>query len=199
MTELVLATRNEGKVAEIRTLLVDLPLALISASEVTGAPEADEPFDTLEENAIRKARVLHEFTGKPAVADDTGLEVTALGGRPGVHSARYAGVQADPSANRRKLLAELAGASERSARFRTVVAFVDGASVRTFEGVCRGTIDHAERGEGGFGYDALFIPEGGVRTFAEMSLEEKNRLSHRGEALRAFAEYLRTRLNTPQP
>jgi XTP/dITP diphosphohydrolase len=194
--KLVLATRNPGKVAEMRMLLASLPVTLYAASEFPGAPEIDEDRPTLEGNARKKAEALHAFTGLPALADDTGLEVAALDGRPGVHSARYAGPEADPAANRELLLRELAGAAERSARFRTVVALAEDGQVRCFEGACTGRILEAERGEGGFGYDALYAPDGTDQTFAELSTDEKNAISHRGRALRAVASYLRDRLGT---
>jgi XTP/dITP diphosphohydrolase len=191
---LVLATRNPGKVAELRALLAELPVEIVSAAE-TGAPEVDEDAPTLEGNARKKALALHAHTGLPALADDTGLEVAVLGGRPGVHSARYAGPAADDAANRQRLLADLTAAADRSARFRTVLAFADEAGeVHLFEGACAGTITDAERGENGFGYDAVFVPEGEVRTFAEMPREAKNAVSHRRRALDAFAVWLRLRL-----
>jgi XTP/dITP diphosphohydrolase len=187
---LVLATRNPGKVAELAAALEDLPVALISAADV-GVPEVEEDADTLRGNAEKKARALHAFTGLPALADDTGLEVDALGGAPGVFSSRYAGAEGDAEANRRKLLADLAGAPSRAARFRTVLAFADADGVRFFEGVCGGLIATEEAGTGGFGYDALFRPaEGDGRTFAEMTTEEKNRISHRGRAVAAFVAFL---------
>lgn len=191
---IVLATHNPGKVAELRALLADLPVELVSAAEVEGAPEVEEDAPTLEGNARKKAEALHAHTGLPALADDTGLEVDALGGAPGVRSARFAGPDADDAANRARLLRDLDGADDRAARFRTVLAFADGADVRFFEGVCPGTITESERGEGGFGYDALFQPEGEARTFAEMPAEAKNAVSHRGRALRAFADFLHQRM-----
>ena len=191
--EIVLATRNPGKVRELRALLARLPVTLRTAASFAGAPEVVEDAPTLEGNARKKALALHRHTGLPALADDTGLEVTALGGRPGVHSARFAGPDADDAANRAKLLRDLAGAADRSARFRTVVAFVEDDEVRLFEGVCPGRILEEERGAGGFGYDALFVPEGETRTFAELTQEEKNAVSHRGRALRKLAAYLRER------
>lgn len=191
---LILATRNPGKVAEMRALLADLPVVLRSVADVPDAPVVEEDAPTLEGNARKKALALHAHTGLPALADDTGLEVTALGGRPGVHSARYAGPAEDPAANRARLQAELAGVADRSARFRTVVALADGEAVHLFEGVCPGTLLAEERGDGGFGYDALFVPDGHDRTFAEMSAAEKNAVSHRGRALRAVAAHLRNRL-----
>lgn len=193
--QIVLATRNPGKVAELRVLLADLPVALVSAADVEGAPEVEEDAPTLEGNARKKADALHRHTDLPALADDTGLEVDALGGAPGVHSARFAGPDADDAANRAKLLKDLSGATDRRARFRTVLAFADGGDVRFFEGVCEGQITESERGDGGFGYDALFQPEGETRTFAEMPAEAKNRISHRGRALQQFATFLHDRLN----
>ena len=131
----------------------------------------------------------------PALADDTGLEVDALGGRPGVHAARYAGPACDAVANRALLRRELAGVANRAAQFRTIIAFAEAGAVRYFEGVCKGRILDEERGTGGFGYDPLFVPDGEARTFAELSPDEKNAISHRGRALRAFAAYLHERLS----
>lgn len=194
LMRIVLATRNPGKVAELRALLADLPVELVSAAEIESAPEVEEDAPTLEGNARKKAVTLQQHTGLPALADDTGLEVDALGGAPGVHSARFAGPEADGEANRVKLLHDLDGTADRSARFRTVLAFDDGEEVQFFEGVCEGQITGAERGEGGFGYDALFQPEGEAQTFAEMPAEAKNRISHRGRALEHFAAFLHSRL-----
>jgi XTP/dITP diphosphohydrolase len=190
--QLVLATRNAGKIAELRALLGGLPVVVRPAGEE--APEVEEDAPSLEGNARKKAQAWHDLTGLPALADDTGLEVAALGGRPGVRSARYAGPEANDAANRALLLRELEGRTDRSARFRTVLAFVEAEGVRSFEGVCRGRILEEERGTGGFGYDALFVPEGETRTFAELSAAEKNAISHRGRALRAFAAFLRQRI-----
>lgn len=188
---LVLATRNPGKVAELRARLAGLGVDLLSAAEVDGAPEVDEDRDTLRGNAEKKALALHAHTGLAALADDTGLEVDALNGAPGVYSARFAGPEADDAANRAHLLARLGDAADRAARFRTVLAFADGTDVRFFDGVCEGTILREEQGDGGFGYDALFVPaDGDGRTFAEMDKDEKNRISHRGRALDAFATWL---------
>ena len=187
MRPLVLATRNAGKLQELGALLADSPRVLVAAP--ADAPEVEEDAPTLEGNAEKKARALHAHTGLAALADDTGLEVDALGGAPGVRSARYAGEPPDDAANRAHLRRALAGHADRRARFRTVLAFVDEAgALTTFEGVCEGTLLDHERGTGGFGYDALFVPDGGDgRTFAEMDRAEKNAVSHRARALRAFA------------
>ena len=134
--------------------------------------------------------MVFEATGIPVIADDTGLEVDALNGAPGVLSARFAGPDCDPAANREKLLALLADKTERTARFRTVVALVTASRTMTFTGVCEGRIARSERGTKGFGYDALFVPSGFDRTFAEMDSVEKNEISHRGRALRKVRSYL---------
>ncbi|MEX0747820.1 MAG: RdgB/HAM1 family non-canonical purine NTP pyrophosphatase [Rhodothermales bacterium] len=194
MMKIVLASRNRGKITEMTSLLGALPVELISAGELPGAPDVSEDEETLEGNARKKAESLHRFTGLPSLADDTGLEVDALGGKPGVHSARFAGSQADDRANRMLLLELLAGEQNRFARFRTVVVFIDDLGLHYFEGICQGEIATGEQGTGGFGYDALFLPEGENRTFAEMDDDEKNAISHRGRALGELTSYLRERL-----
>ncbi len=190
---LVLATRNEGKVKEIREALSGLEVDLLTLSDFPEVPEVHEDGATFSENAKKKALTVAKFTGLPALADDSGLEVDALGGMPGVRSARFAGEGADDDANNRKLLELLKGLppERRTARFRCVLAlaFPDG-EVYTVEGTCEGLIAEEPAGEGGFGYDPLFlIPEEG-RTFAQMTREEKNSLSHRGRALRKLREVL---------
>lgn len=178
---LLIATKNTGKLQEMEAILRGMGLA---EELVTGLdlPDVDEGGETLEENAILKARTAAEATGLPALADDTGLEVDHLGGAPGVHTARYAGPDATFDDNMDKLLRELEGVDDRSARFVTVVAlaFPDGEYV-TAEGVVAGRIAEQRRGETGFGYDPVFEIDG--RTYAEMSAEEKNRFSHRARAL----------------
>lgn len=187
--QLVAATANPHKLTEIAAILgsaVDLLPRPADLGEVV------EGGDTLEANARLKATAVCEHTGQGAVADDTGLEVTALGGAPGVRSARYAGEHADDAANRHKLLAELEGTADRSARFRTVavVLFPDGRELLA-EGTIIGVIADGPRGDGGFGYDQVFVPDGGDgRTFAEMSPDEKNAVSHRGRAFGALAAQL---------
>lgn len=187
--QLVAATANPHKLIEIAAILgsaVDLLPRPADLGEVV------EDGDTLEANARLKAAAVCGHTGQAAVADDTGLEVAALDGAPGVKSARYAGEHADDADNRARLLDELEGAADRSARFRTVaiVSFPDGSELQA-EGMTTGTIAAAPRGEGGFGYDPVFVPDGGDgRTFAEMSPDEKNAVSHRGRAFRALAAQL---------
>ena len=190
--ELVCASANPGKVAEMAAILADSVSLL---PRPAGVPDVVEDADTLVGNARLKAVAICSASGRPAVADDTGLEVDALDGRPGVRSARYAGEQASDADNRRRLLLELAhlpGPADRTARFRTVVLvrWPDGREL-VAEGVCEGRIAEAERGDAGFGYDALFVPrDGDGRTFAEMGESEKNAISHRGRALRALTGLL---------
>jgi len=190
--ELVCASANPDKVVEIAALLDGIALLLPRPSEV---PDVVEDADTLVGNARLKAAAICAATGRAAVADDTGLEVDALGGAPGVFAARYAGEGVTYADNRAKLLAELAGVAEpdRTARFTTVAMVVrpDGSET-VVEGVCEGLIAPVERGARGFGYDAVFIPvDGDGRTFAEMSDAEKNAISHRGRAFVALAAALR--------
>ena len=191
---LVCASANPHKVAEIAAILADCGLELLPRPE--SVPEVAEDADTLEGNARLKALALAAATGMPAVADDTGLEVDALDGAPGVRSARYAGERAIDAENVDRLLSELAGRGavglERSARFRTVVVlrWPDGHEVIA-EGTCEGMITDDRRGLGGFGYDPVFAPaDADGRTFAELSAEEKHAVSHRGRALRALADAL---------
>lgn len=192
MNRVVCASANPDKVAEIQDLLKGVVELLPRPGSVG---DVVEDADTLLGNARLKARAICDATGLPAVADDTGLEVDALHGAPGVHTARFAGEQATYGDNRAKLLQSLRGvaASARTARFRTValVAYPDGGE-RWAEGVCEGLIADTERGQRGFGYDAVFVPrDGDGRTFAEMSVDDKHALGHRGRAFRALAEILR--------
>lgn len=187
--ELIFATHNLNKLKEIASLLPE-GFSLIGLDESGLTEEIPEPFDKLELNALHKARTIAEKTGKAAFADDTGLEVFALGGRPGVYSARYAGEEKDPEANMKKLLGELENESDRRARFRTVIAYVNGAKEYLFEGIVNGEILSEKRGKKGFGYDPVFRPEGFDRSFAEMELAEKNTVSHRARAFVKFIEFL---------
>jgi XTP/dITP diphosphohydrolase len=188
---LVLATANPDKAVEIAGLLEGFEVV----SRPAGVPEVEETADTLEGNARLKARAVAAATGEAAVADDTGLEVEALGGRPGVRAARYAGEGATYADNVAKLLAELEGVDDRRARFRTVAlaCLPDGTEV-VAEGTVDGRITPAPRGAAGFGYDPVFVPDGGDgRTFAEMTAAEKAAVSHRGRAFRALAAMLAAR------
>jgi len=191
LLELILATRNPGKVEEIRALLSDLPVRVRPADALDAPLDVAEDAETLRGNAEKKARAYVDRYGQAALADDTGLEVDALNGAPGVHTARYAGPDATASDNVRKMLDELDGVSERTARFRTVVCYVDaGGTAHAFDGVCEGRIARAPRGEDGFGYDPIFIPEDHDQTFAEMNAAAKNAISHRKKAIEAFRRHL---------
>ena len=187
---MIFATNNAHKLEEVRAILgEEFSLTTLREAGITEDIPEEEP--TIEGNALAKARYVWDKTGVDCFADDTGLEVDALNGAPGVRSARYATDGHDFTANRTKLLRELEGKEHRTARFRTVVALIIGGREYTFEGVVEGTITHEERGEGGFGYDALFQPEGYTQTFAELPAEVKNSISHRGRAMRLLAEWLR--------
>ncbi|MBL7982496.1 MAG: RdgB/HAM1 family non-canonical purine NTP pyrophosphatase [Flavobacteriales bacterium] len=187
--KMVLCTGNAGKVAELLALLPS-DIELVGLNDVGMPSDLPETQETLEGNAIQKATYVFERTGLTCIADDTGLEVHALGGAPGVRSARYAGMDKDPQANIHRLLAELQGRSDRSARFRTVVALVGSNGVHTFEGVVEGAIAYAPMGSKGFGYDPVFVPEDGGLTFAEMDSAAKNAISHRARAVQALVRYL---------
>jgi XTP/dITP diphosphohydrolase len=182
----VVATNNTDKLVEIQQILIDVDVELIPLSKTVAAGiEVEETGDTLEENACLKAREIAMKTGLPAIADDTGLEVDSLDGAPGVHSARYAGEEATYADNCAKLLQALESLPRepRTARFRTVVALsLPDGTTRTVDGVCAGSITHERQGDGGFGYDSVFQPDGGSNTFADMSPADKNRISHRGRA-----------------
>jgi XTP/dITP diphosphohydrolase len=187
--KLLVATRNRHKLEEFRQIFSTSGLTLLAADEIEGLPEdVIEDADTFEGNALKKARELGAASGLWALADDSGLEVDALGHAPGVSSARYAGEPCSYSANNEKLLRELHGMNSRRARFRCVIALraPDGREW-TVEGRCEGTIAEVPRGNNGFGYDPLFIPDGFSQTFAELDSVTKNSLSHRGNALRKAA------------
>ncbi len=186
-----IASGNQHKIQELRQVLKPLGIELKSTLDYPDAEEVDEDQPDLEGNALKKARYWHQKTGLPALADDTGLEVDALNGEPGVYSARYAGEHATYRDNVDKLLYELTNAENRKARFRTVIAFVTDKDEHIFEGVCEGAITKVAKGSKGFGYDPIFKPAGYEKTFAELSSEEKNKISHRGLAVQKFVEFLR--------
>lgn len=187
--KIIFATNNAHKLAEVQAVLGDA-FTLLTPRECGVTEEIPEEQPTLEGNASQKARYLYRRTGLDCFADDTGLEVEALDGAPGVHSARYATDGHDFAANNRLLLRNLEGAPNRRARFRTVVALLLGGEEHRFEGIVEGRITEQELGEEGFGYDPLFMPDGCDRTFAQMTTKEKNALSHRARAVRKLAEYL---------
>lgn len=196
----VVASRNRHKVREIAALMAeaDLPLALVPIDEVAPDAELREDEETFEDNAVAKARQAAAATGLPALADDSGIEVDALGGTPGVRSARYAGDPCDDARNNEKLLTALAGVppERRTARYRCAAAYVDPARALTLvrAGACEGQVLEAPRGTGGFGYDPLMLLPALGKTMAEIDLAEKNRLSHRAAAFRALAAALRDAL-----
>lgn len=190
--KLLFATNNAHKLAEVQAVLGEA-FALTTPRACGVTEEIPETCDTLEGNALQKARYLRDRVGLDCFADDTGLEVAALGGAPGVHSARYATDGHDFEANNRLLLKNLEGIADRRARFRTVIALLlDGQEYR-FEGIVEGRIIEHEAGHEGFGYDPLFVPDGFDKTFAEMTAEEKNAVSHRGRAVRQLVDFLRNR------
>lgn len=188
-----LASGNPHKIEEIRQLLEPLQIQIRSTRELDNAEEVEEDQPDLAGNALKKARFWYGVTGLPSLADDTGLEVDALNGAPGVYSARYAGENVTYADNVEKLLRELKGKSNRKARFRTVIAYVTDQGEQIFEGVCNGDITTETKGEKGFGYDPVFRPDGYSETFAELSAEVKNRISHRGKALVKFVEWIQGR------
>lgn len=187
-TIIVLATRNKGKIKEFQELLKDYPVDLKSLDDFGPIPEAVEDGETFDDNAYKKAHFTAKVLGLPAISDDSGLTVEALDGRPGVHSARYAGDKATDQDNIAKLLSELEGVSNRKAAFECVISIaVPSGPALTYEGRCQGEISSEPRGDSGFGYDPVFYyPEFG-KTFAEASMEEKNKVSHRGRALTEVA------------
>lgn len=187
----VLATRNRHKVAELRAILDDVPLELHSGIDLD-LPEVDETGDTFEVNALLKARASAEATGLPSIGDDSGLVVDALGGAPGVHSARYAGAHGDDAANLALLLERIRPHADRSARFICIAALVSPDGDEVIErGVMEGIVIDEPRGAGGFGYDPAFVATGETRTNAELSPAEKHAISHRGAAFRALRPHLR--------
>lgn len=189
--KLVFATNNAHKLEEIRAMLGS-DMEVLSLSDIDCHDDIPETADTLEGNALIKARWVKERYGFDCFADDTGLEVTALGGAPGVHTARYAYPDRhDPEANTQKLLSELDGATDRSAQFRTAIALVLDGEEHLFEGVVKGFISTEKRGTEGFGYDPVFMPEDLGRTFAELGTEVKNRISHRARAVAQLVGFLR--------
>lgn len=191
--KIVFATNNAHKLDEVRQV-VGQKFEVVSLRECGITEDIPENEPTLEGNALTKARYIYARTGLDCFADDTGLEVDALGGEPGVRSARYATDGHDDEANKRLLLERMAGAKSRAAQFRTAVALILGGEEHLFEGVVRGTITTSQQGEGGFGYDPLFVPDGYISTFAQMSAEEKNAISHRGRAVRKLAEFLQKKI-----
>ena len=189
--KLIFVTNNPHKLEEIRKIVGDR-IEIYSLKEINCLEEIPETADTICDNAIMKAQYVAEKYGVDCFADDTGLEVSALGGAPGVHTARYASAEGhDTIGNMQLLLQNLKGETDRSAQFVTYIALIIKGEIRTFEGVCKGTILTQMQGNEGFGYDPIFQPEGFEETFAQMSSEQKNAVSHRGKATRKLIEYLK--------
>jgi XTP/dITP diphosphohydrolase len=189
-TRIVFATNNDHKVKEIK-IAVGASLEVVSLHEAGIAIDIPEPWDTLEANAKEKSSTIHRLTGENCFSEDTGLEVYALNGEPGVHSARYAGEQQSFAANIQKLLDRLGAADDRRARFRTVISLIWQGREYLFDGICEGHILTNPVGEDGFGYDPIFVPEGDTRSFAQMSSQEKNHYSHRRKAADQLVAFLR--------
>jgi XTP/dITP diphosphohydrolase len=188
---LVFATNNPHKIQEVKQLLMTLPLLqILSLNDIGCYEELAETGNTLEENAMQKARYVFEKYHISCFADDTGLEIEALGGKPGVLSARYAGEDKNSENNIRKVLNEMKNNKNRIDRFRTVIALITNNKEYLFEGIVNGVISEQPRGKHGFGYDPIFIPDGSNKSYSEMSLEEKNKNSHRAIAVEKLAEFL---------
>lgn len=188
--KIVFATANENKVREI-SKLVGEKIQLKGLKDIGCLEDVPETSDTIEGNAIQKAQYVFDKYGVDCFAEDTGLEIFALDMRPGVYTARYAGEARDPNANMTKVLRELQDEEGREARFKTVIAYIKGGTLHTFEGIVNGNIANEKMGNGGFGYDPIFIPEDGSHTFAQMTDDEKNKISHRARALFKFLNFLK--------
>ena len=188
--KLVFATNNRHKLEEVRAILGN-KIEVLSLNDIDCHDDIPETADTLEGNALIKARYIHEKFGVDCFADDTGLEVEALNGEPGVYSARYAGEDCNPEANMYKLLQKLTGENNRNAQFRTVIALIINGEEKLFNGIVKGTISREKMGNAGFGYDPIFIPEGFSESFAQMTSEMKNSISHRYRATEELSNYFK--------
>lgn len=186
---LIFATNNQHKTDEIKHIIGN-QYHILSLAEADIVADIPEPYDTLEENAGGKSKFIHDLISQNCFSEDTGLEVETLHGEPGVKSARYAGDEKSFSANIDKLLKNMIGKTNRNAQFRTVISLILNDEEHLFEGICKGTITECMYGEKGFGYDPVFIPEGSDRTFAEMTMDEKNKYSHRRKATDKLVEFL---------
>ena len=188
--KLVFATNNKHKLEEVRAILGN-KIEILSLNDIDCHDDIPETADTLEGNALIKARYIYEKFGVDCFADDTGLEVEVLNGEPGVYSARYAGEECNPEANMYKLLQNLTGKNNRNAQFRTVIALIIKGEEKLFNGIVKGTISNEKMGNAGFGYDPIFIPEGFSESFAQMTSEMKNSISHRYRATEELSNYLK--------
>lgn len=190
MNRIIFATNNENKVSEVKEILNE-KFEILSLKEAGIEIDIPEPYDTLEENAREKAEVIYRLSRQNCFAEDTGLEVESLNGEPGVKSARYAGEGRLFEKNIDKLLVKLGNSKNRAAQFHTIICLICNGKEKIFEGVCKGTIIAERRGNSGFGYDAVFIPNGSTKTFAEMTMGEKNNFSHRKKAVEKLTTYLK--------
>ncbi|MEQ8360589.1 MAG: non-canonical purine NTP diphosphatase [Cytophagales bacterium] len=191
MKELVFATNNQNKVFEIKSLFKNLPFNIMSLKDINCKEEIPEPFETLEENALAKAKFVYNKFNLNCFADDTGLEISVLDGKPGVYSARYAGEPPNSEKNMAKVLEQLKGEKNRAAQFKTVIALILNGKDYYFEGIVKGAITYEKTGAKGFGYDPIFLPEGNTLTFAEMTIEDKNKISHRARAIDELVKFLK--------
>ncbi|HWP82925.1 MAG TPA: XTP/dITP diphosphatase [Bacteroidota bacterium] len=196
MKQLLFASRNRNKVREVKTLLNDFDLTILSLDDFPAVPPTTEDGETFVQNALKKAREAFRHTGIPTLADDSGLEVFFLNGRPGVYSAHYAGEHGNDDANNKKLLEEMRGVAprRRRAQFKAVMALVGPGYEKVVEGICVGRLAEGPRGTNGFGYDPIFIPDGYAQTFGELPDDIKNKISHRARAIQAIKEILKKRL-----
>ena len=192
MQELVIASNNAGKIREIREIVKDIQL--LSLQDIGFVEEIAEPYHTFEENALAKASAIRQFCNKNVFADDSGICVDALNGEPGVDSAHYSG-RRDDEANLQKVLSALAGVSNRNAFYKAVICLIWDDEVYYFEGICRGKITNEKNGDGGFGYDPIFVPDGQTETFAQLPAEVKNAISHRGIAVKKMVDFLNDKMN----
>jgi XTP/dITP diphosphohydrolase len=194
MEQLVIASNNKKKIVEIRQMIADIEL--LSLADIGFTEEIPEPYHTFEENALTKAATIHKQSGKNVFADDSGICVNALHGAPGVDSAHFSG-ERDDEKNLQKVLADIKDAEDKSAYYKAVMCLIWDEEVYYFEGICEGHIIAKKRGAGGFGYDPIFIPAGYDQTFAELSPEVKNAISHRGKAVRKMVDFLKEKIAHP--
>ncbi len=188
--KLVFATNNLNKLKEVQALL-PASIELVSLKDIGCTEDIPETSPTIEGNAIQKAEYVKQHYGYDCFADDTGLEIAAINNEPGVYSARYAGQAKDANANMDKVLSKLEGISAREAQFKTVIALISNGSLHTFTGICNGQITETKQGDRGFGYDPIFLPDGYTETFAQISLDEKNKIGHRGKATQQLINFLK--------
>lgn len=190
---LVIASNNKGKIKEIKEMTSGIEM--LSLADIGFTDEIDEPYETFEENAYVKANTVYEFAGKNVFSDDSGICIPALNDKPGVHSAYFGGLPRSDAKNNQRLLRELDGVDNRTAYYKAVICLIWDEHVHYFEGYCYGKIAMQEQGSGGFGYDPLFMPDGYDKTFGELDPEVKNKLSHRGEAVRKMVAFLNEELS----